>query len=220
MNIVNYISAAAVPVLIAVIIGYGVVEKKATFDIFVDGAKEGLEIVIKLFPTLLGIFLAISVLRSSGLIDFIVQCISPITNIFNIPSEIMPLVLVRPISGSASTAIATDIMKNYGVDSKIGLIASTIMGSTETTLYTIAIYTSCVGIKKTKYVLPAALIGDATRNADFCSNLEIFVVKFLLTIIYLYDIMFTLSIQGSKYVYSNFIISFILYFFQENFINY
>ena len=165
MYILNYISSAAVPIVIVIIIMYGIVEKKTTFDIFVDGAKEGLGIVIKLFPTLLGIFLAISVLRSSGLIDFIVQCISPITDIFRIPSEIMPLILVRPISGSASTAIATDIMKNYGVDSKIGLITSTIMGSTETTLYTIAIYTNCVGIKKIKYVLPAALIGDVVRNA-------------------------------------------------------
>ena len=220
MNIVKYISAAAVPIVIAIIVLYGVFEKKATFDIFVDGAKEGLEIVIKLFPTLLGIFIAIGMLRSSGLIDFIVQCISPITNILKIPSEIMPLILIRPISGSASTAIATNIMENYGVDSKIGLITSTIMGSTETTLYTIAIYTSCVGIKKTKYILPVALIGDVTRNVDFCSNLEFYVVKFLLTLLEIYGIMFTLLIQGSKYVYSNFIISFILYFFQENFINY
>ena len=181
MEIINFLSVYAIPIIIFIIIIYGLFEKKATYDIFIEGAKEGMEIVIKLFPTLLGIFIAIGVLRSSGILDFLVQTISPITNFFKIPSEIIPLGLIRPISGSASTALATDIMKNFGVDSNIGLITSTIMGSTETTLYTIAIYTSCVGIKKTKYVLPAALIGDITRNACICSNLAIFVVKFFLT---------------------------------------
>ena len=88
------------------------------------------------------LFVAIGTLRSSGIIDAIVNLLSPILNLINFPSEIMPLALLRPISGSASIAVATDIMKNYGVDSSIGLIASTIMGSTETTLYTIAISSS------------------------------------------------------------------------------
>ncbi len=160
MNIVNYISSAAIPLIILLIIVYGLLEKNKVFDTFVDGATEGIEIVFKIFPTLIGIFLAIGAIRSSGILDLIINAISPITNFFNIPSEIMPLALVRPISGSASTAVATDIMTNFGVDSKIGLIASTIMGSTETTFYTIAIYTSCVGIKKTRFVLKAALIAD------------------------------------------------------------
>ena len=181
MNIINYFSVTAIPIIMFIIIIYGLIERKKTYDIFVDGVKEGIEIVVKLFPTLLGLFVAIGVLRSSGLIDFIAQIISPVTNLLNIPNEIMPLALIRPISGSASTAIATDIMKNFGVDSKIGLIASTIMGSTETTIYTIAIYTSCIGVKKTKFVLPCALIGDVARNAYVCSNLANFVIKFFLT---------------------------------------
>ena len=160
MKIVNYISSAAIPIVMVIIIVYGLLEKNKVYDTFVDGAKEGLKIVIKLFPTLLGIFVAVGVLRSSGVLDFIIKIISPITNVLNIPGEIMPLTIVRPISGSASTAVATDIISKYGVDSKIGLIASTIMGSTETTFYTIAIYTSAVGVKKIKFVLAAALIGD------------------------------------------------------------
>lgn len=160
MKIVNYISSAAIPIVMVIIIVYGLLEKNKVYDTFVDGAKEGMEIVIKLFPTLLGIFVAVGVLRSSGVLDFIIKIISPITNVLNIPGEIMPLAIVRPISGSASTAVATDIISKYGVDSKIGLIASTIMGSTETTFYTIAIYTSAVGVKKIKFVLVAALIGD------------------------------------------------------------
>lgn len=197
MNFINYISSSAIPIIIAIIIIYGLLEKNKVYDTFVDGAKEGMEIVAKLFPTLLGIFMAIGALRSSGVLDFFIQFISPLTNVFHIPSEIMPLAMVRPISGSASTAVATDIMTKFGVDSKIGLIASTIMGSTETTFYTIAIYTSCVGIKKTKFVLAAALLGDLARNADFCSNLGIFVVKFFLTNKEKQCIMYTEFVQGS-----------------------
>ena len=181
MQIINYMSSAAIPIIIALIIIYGLLEKNKVYDTFVDGAKEGIEIVVKLFPTLLGIFIAIGALRSSGVLDFIISLISPITKLLHIPSEIMPLAILRPISGGASTAIGTDIMIKYGVDSKIGLIASTIMGSTETTFYIIAIYTSSIGVKKTRFVLTCALIGDIIRNVDFCSNLGIFVGKFFLT---------------------------------------
>ena len=157
---INYISAAAIPVIILVIIIYGLIEKNKVYDSFLDGAKEGIEVVFKLFPTLVGIFVAVGALRTSGLIELIVKLIKPLTNLLSIPSQIMPLVLLRPISGSASVAVAVDIMKTYGVDTMIGIITSTIMGSTETTFYTIAIYTSCVGIKKTRGILLAALLAD------------------------------------------------------------
>ena len=119
MSFITYISSTAVPLTILLIIVYGLIEKNKVFDTFLEGAKEGIEIVVKLFPTLLGIFLAIGALRSSGILDLIVSFISPILNIFNIPAQIMPLALLRPISGSASLAIATDIMNSFGVDSKI-----------------------------------------------------------------------------------------------------
>jgi len=160
MKVINYMSATAIPLTILLIIIYGLIEKNKVFDIFLEGGKEGLEIVIKLFPTLIGIFLAIGTLRSSGIIDLFVHFLEPFLTLLKIPSQIMPLAMLRPISGSASMAIATDIMEKYGVDSNIGLITSTIMGSTETTIYTIAIYTSVVGIKKTRFVLIAALIAD------------------------------------------------------------
>lgn len=160
MQIVNFLSAAAIPMVIVGIILYGLKEKKKVFDVFLDGAKEGMEIVIGLFPTLLGIFLAVGLLRTSGILDAIIHFISPITNFFKIPSQILPLAMLRPISGSASMGIAVDIMKQYGVDNIIGMITSTIMGSTETTFYTIAIYTACVKIKKIRFVLVAALLAD------------------------------------------------------------
>jgi spore maturation protein B len=160
MQVINYISSAAIPTVILIILLYGVAEKNKVYDTFLEGAKDGIEIVFKLFPTLVGIFLAVGALRKSGIIDLIIKLISPITNLLKIPNQILPLAMLRPISGSASMAVAVDIMQKYGVDTTIGLITSTIMGSTETTLYTIAVYTSCVGVKKTRFVLFAALIAD------------------------------------------------------------
>ena len=160
MKFINFFSSFAMPFMIIIIVIYGVIERKKVFDIFLDGAKEGISIVLNIFPTLVGLFVAIGALRSSGVIDLIVKFLTPALNIINFPTEILPLAIIRPISGSSSIAVATDIMKNFGVDSNIGLIASVIMGSTETTIYTIAIYTSSVGIKKTRFVLWAALIAD------------------------------------------------------------
>lgn len=160
MQVISFISNLAMPLIILMIVIYGMIEKNKVFDDFLDGAKEGIEIVLSLLPTLIGLFVAIGALRNSGILDIIIRFITPLLNVIKFPSEIMPLAMLRPISGSGSIAVATDIMKNYGVDSLIGMMASTIMGSTETTLYTIAIYTSCVKIKKTRFVLCAALVAD------------------------------------------------------------
>lgn len=161
MKIINYISAISIPLIIFCIVIYGIKEKKKVYDIFIDGVKEGMEIVIKLFPTLLAIFIAVGMLRNSGLLETITNILSGIMIKIKFPTQILPLVCLRPISGSASMAIATDIMKTYGVDSQIGKIAATIMGSTETIFYTIAVYTSSVGVKKIRFVLIAALIADS-----------------------------------------------------------
>ena len=160
MNLINYISSAAMPMIILLIIVYGIIEKNKVFDSFLEGAQDGIKITLKIFPTLVGLFVSIGALRGSGFLDMLTNFISPLIKLIKIPSEIMPLAILRPISGSSSIAIATDIMKNFGVDSKTGLIASTIMGSTETTLYTIAIYTEAVGIKKIRFVLLAAICAD------------------------------------------------------------
>lgn len=172
MKIIAFISNIAMPMIILIIIMYGLIKKHKVFDTFIEGAKEGLEIVISIFPTLLGLFVAIGALRNSGVLDLIINILKPFLNNIGFPSEIMPLAILRPISGSASIAVATDIMENYGVDSKIGLIASVIMGSTETTLYTIAVYTGVVGIKKTRFVLKCALIADVvgiTTSVIICN---------------------------------------------------
>ena len=150
------------PLVILLIILFGFKEKKNVFDLFLVGAKKGLEITITIFPTLIGLFFAIGLLNNSGIINFITKLIEPILSFFNFPKEILPLALLRPISGSASLALATDIIKNNGVDSNIGLIASVIMGSTETTLYTIAVYCSSIKIKNTSKIIIPALLADLT----------------------------------------------------------
>ena len=160
MKIINFVSNLAMPLIILMIIIYGLKEKNKVFDTFLEGAKEGIETTYSIFPTLIGLFVAIGALRNSGVLDLIINVVNPILSVIHFPSELMPLAMLRPISGSSSIAIATDIMKNCGVDSNIGIMASTIMGSTETTLYTIAIYTSCVKIKKTRFILIAALAAD------------------------------------------------------------
>ena len=162
MNLINYISIMAIPLIILVIIYKGVKEQIPVFDAFLKGATEGIEITLKIFPTLIGLFMAIGMLRSSGILEFITQLLLPILNFLKFPSEIVPLAILRPISGSASMTVATDIIKQNGVDSFIGILAAVIMGATETTLYTIAIYTSSIRIKKTRGIIIAALAADIT----------------------------------------------------------
>lgn len=162
MEVINYISIIAIPMVIFVIVSEAAKEKLPVFNIFLKGASEGVGISLKIFPTLIGLFVAIGMLKSSGILDFIIKLISPILDLVNFPKEIVPLAILRPISGSASMAVATDIIKSSGVDSFVGILASVIMGSTETTLYTIAVYTSSVKIKNTRGILIAALAADLT----------------------------------------------------------
>ena len=156
----NNISTITIPLIIFIIVGYGFFERQKVFDLFIEGATEGIEIVFKIFPTLLGIFLAIGILNSSGMMGFLIERIYPIIYFLKIPKEIIPLALLRPISGSASLGIATNIMKTYGPDSLNGMIVSSIMGATETTIYTIAVYTGYVKVKRIRFVLVSALIAD------------------------------------------------------------
>ena len=162
MEFINYISIIAMPIVILIIVFVALKQNVLVFDIFLKGATEGVEIIFRIFPTLVGLFVAIGMLRNSGVIDFITNIMSTVLEKINFPREIVPLALLRPISGSASMAIATDIIKQNGVDSFIGILASVIIGATETTLYTIAVYTSSVKIKNNRSILIPALAADVT----------------------------------------------------------
>ena len=158
--ILNYISLMIIPIIIGIIIVDGVFEKLDVFDLFVQGANEGIKIVLELFPVLLGLFFAIGLLNNSNFLNFLSNIISNITNKLYIPSELLPLIFIRPISGSGAVAMATEIMKQYGPDSIIGIMASIIMGSTETTFYVYTLYMSKINVKKTRGIIIASIIAD------------------------------------------------------------
>lgn len=160
MEIILNLSNYFVPVFILLVMYMGIKEKVNVFDTFIEGAHEGIKIIIGLVPTLIGIIFSVELLGASNLIELLSRLLNPIFKCFNFPPEILPLALVRPISGSASIGVATELMKKYGVDSFIGVVASVIMGATETTLYTIAIYTGELKVKKSKKILLAALCAD------------------------------------------------------------
>ena len=148
-----------IPAVIAITVLVGIIEKKNIYEIFIEGAKDGAKTAIKLFPTFIGIFLAITMLRASGILDFIASSLG-FLKLFNIPGEIIPLSLLRPISGSGAIAMGSELMKEFGVDSRIGLLSAAIMGSSETTFYVIAIYTGAVKIKNSHKVLIPAILAD------------------------------------------------------------
>ena len=160
MKFVQYFGSSAVIGIIGFVIIFGVLEKKNVFEIFIKGVIQGQKLVISLFPTWLALFVAIGMLKASGIIDFLTQKLYQfLKNIF-IFKEILPLIFLRPISGSTATAMGIEIMKNYGVDTDIGLLTSCIMGSTETTIYVVALYTSKLGRKNVKPVIVIGLIAD------------------------------------------------------------
>ena len=161
MDLIIKLSNYFVPFFLLLIMCTGIKERRNVFDLFIEGANDGIRTVIDLLPTLIGILFSVEILNCSGIIELIITFFKPILKFIDFPPEIIPLAIVRPISGSAATAVATELMKKYGVDSYIGLVASVIMGSTETTLYTIAIYTGGLNVKKSNSLLIAALTADA-----------------------------------------------------------
>ena len=155
------ISMYATPCFIFLFLMFGLVKRVDVYDSFVSGAKSGLEATFNIIPSLIGLMAAIAMFRESGCLELIAKALSPLTNLIHMPSEVVPLGLLRPVSGSASLALVTDIFKNMGPDSVQGRIVSIMMGSTETTFYTIAVYFGSVGIKNIRYTLFAALAADA-----------------------------------------------------------
>lgn len=157
---ISTVMSASVPLMIFFIVSISFKEKKKTFENFLEGAKSSISILLEIFPTLIGLFVAINMLRVSGVLNFIVNIFMPVFAFIGVPGEILPMAILRPISGSSTVAVAIELMKQYGVDSYIGLIISTIMGSTETTLYTVSVYTRGKNYKNIGRVITVALIGD------------------------------------------------------------
>ena len=156
----SIISSLIIPIMILIVLIYGIVKKVDIYDVFVSGAKEGLEIGLSLFPCLLGMILGVNILVKSDLLNLILKIFAPLFSFLKLPMEILPLAILRPISGSASLSILTNLFETFGPDSFIGRIASTMQGSTDTTIYVLTLYFGSIGIKKIRYALKAGLFAD------------------------------------------------------------
>lgn len=154
---IERISALAIPSVICIAALFMLFGKKDYFSLFTAGAKDGLHTAISILPTLIALMIAINMLNASGILDFISGTLAPVAERVGVPSEILPLLVTRPVSGGASTAAYSALLERYGADSFPALCASVIMGSTDTMLYVICLYFSSVGIRKTRYAIPTAL---------------------------------------------------------------
>ena len=154
-----------VPILLFLICAAALGKQERTYDLMLSGAADGLKLVFSLVPTLIVLLCAVHMLRASGAIELFSNLMAPVFRSIGIPPQTAMLVLIRPISGSAALAVGADLMAQYGVDSEIGRTAAVMLGSTETTFYTISVYFGAAGIHKTRYTIPAALIADLTGFA-------------------------------------------------------
>ena len=150
------------PAFACVIVVFGLFKRVPVFDIFLKGAKEGMQILYSIAPTIIGLVFAVDLLCSSGAIDAICNFIEPVADYLGFPKEIVPMVLLRPVSGSGSTALLTSLYEQCGPDSFAGRVASVLAGSSETTFYAIAMYFGCIKVKKIRHTLFAAIIADIT----------------------------------------------------------
>jgi len=148
-----------IPFLIVIILLTALWKRLPVYDLFAAGAKNGLQTAVQVLPNLAAMLCAISMMQASGLMDALCGMCAPLMRLMGLPAEVAPLVLVRPLSGSGALAVLEDLLERYGADSRIGLIASTVMGSSETIFYTVCIYLSAIGEKKTGYAIPCSLIG-------------------------------------------------------------
>lgn len=154
------ISLWAIPVLLVGIPLVGIIRKVKVYDVFIEGAKEGFDVAVKIIPFLVGILVAIGMFRGSGAMDLLMAGLRPLVAPTGFPPELVPLAILRSLTGSGSLAYTTDLIKTYGPDSVIARTAATMYGSSETTFYVLAVYFGAVGVSRTRHAVPAALVGD------------------------------------------------------------
>jgi len=157
---INLISILAIPVVLLVFLGWGIVRKVKVYEVFVEGAKDGFTTAVRIIPYLVAMLFAIGIFRASGAMDLLTALLAPATSLIGMPPEALPMALMRPLSGSGSLGIMTELMKAHGPDSLIGIMASTMYGSSETTFYVLAVYFGSAGVKNTRHAVPVGLIAD------------------------------------------------------------
>lgn len=173
IEILKILSVAIIPVIMSIILLHGYIKGVSLYDTFVEGAKEGFKAALRIMPYLIAIFIAIGIFKRSGAMNILVEFINPFAKLVGVPKEVIPLALMRPISGSGALAVVKEVIAEYGPDSFIGRVASTMMGSAETIFYTMAVYFGVVGIKDSRHTLPAALISHiaAVISSVFICNI-------------------------------------------------
>ena len=172
----GYLSNSLIPIIVLIIVVYGMFKGKKVYEWFVEGAKEGLEVCFRIFPALLAMIVAVRIFKDSNMINYINQILEPVLKIIGMPNEVVPLAIVKPLSGSGALGIFTDILNTVGPDTRTGLIASVLMGTTETIFYTVTVYFGAVKVKKVRHTVWAAVFADmvAIITAIFLVNLFFF----------------------------------------------
>ena len=158
--LINVVSVVAIPLVLLLFLGWGILKKVKVYEMFVEGAKDGFTVAVKIIPYLVAMLVAIWIFRASGGLELLTTVLAPLTTLIGMPPETLPMALMRPLSGSGSLGIMTELMKVHGPDSFIGILVSTMYGSSETTFYVLAVYFGSVGIKNTRHAVPVGIIAD------------------------------------------------------------
>jgi len=158
--VLNLMSVLAIPLMIIIFLGWGMAKKVKVYEVFIEGAKDGFNVAVRIIPYLVAMLVAIGIFRASGAMQVMSMVLSPLTNLIGMPAEALPMALMRPLSGSGSLGIMTELMKVHGADSFLGILASTMYGSSETTFYVLAVYFGSINVTNTRHALPAGLIAD------------------------------------------------------------
>jgi spore maturation protein B len=161
-NIVDIISIVAIPALILLVVIYGIIKKVKIYEAFVEGAKEGFNVGVRIIPYLVAMLVAVGIFRAAGAMEMLATILAPATKLIGMPPEALPMAIIRPLSGSGALGMMSEIIKSHGADSLIGRMVSVMMGSSETTFYVLAVYFGAVGVTKTRQAVPAGIIADVT----------------------------------------------------------
>lgn len=173
MTILQVISIAAIPALIVFILTYAALKGVKIYEVFVEGAKEGFQVAVRIIPYLVAMLVAIGIFRAGGAMEMLGTLVGPVTNLIGMDPEVLPLAILRPLSGSGALGVMSELVTTHGPDSLIGRMASVMMGSTETTFYVMAVYFGSVSVYRTRHAIPGGLIADVVGllAAVFVTNL-------------------------------------------------
>ncbi len=158
--ILTIFSIVAIPLVLLIFLGWGIAKRVKVYEVFVEGAKEGFNVAVRIIPYLVAMLVAIGIFRASGAMDLLSMLLAPITSLIGMPAEALPMALMRPLSGSGSLGLMTELMKTHGPDSFIGVLVSTMYGSTETTFYVLAVYFGAVSIRNFRHAVVVGIIAD------------------------------------------------------------